>query len=362
MVCEISNTVPSEVFGEVRRSPLLPDRHPNPDFFVCDVFDAVPKGDLASMEHPIFSLSTKPDTRLRRYEQGGQFVEVTPSVKGLATVHDRDILIYCISQIIGALNEGRKVDRAVRLKARDLLTATNRMTNGQAYEGLKAALERLRGTTISTNIKTGGTETLDVFGLIERARIVRETRDGRMQDIEIVLSDWVFNAIEAHEVLTLHRDYFRLRKPLERRMYELARKHCGHQSEWSIGLEKLREKCGSNSTLKEFRRLVRNVVEQDQAHSHIPDYSVNLVERSNEVEKVVFVNRQTMDWRNSHMTSDLPPLSGDVHNAARQIAPGWDVHAIEQEWRSWCAGKACTPHNPSQHFLKFCMSWVERRG
>ena len=226
------------------------------------------------------------------------------------------------------------MDRIVRLKARDLLTATNRMTNGQAYEGLKTALERLRGTTISTNIKTGGTETLDVFGLIERARIVRETRDNRMQDIEIVLSDWVFNAIEAHEVLTLHRDYFRLRKPLERRMYELARKHCGHQSEWSIGLEKLREKCGSNSTLKEFRRLVRSIVEQDRAHSHMPDYAVNLVERSNEVEKVVFVNRQTMDRRNSQMTSDLPPLSGDVHDAARQIAPGWDVHAVEQEWRS----------------------------
>ena len=51
------------------RSPLLPDRHPTPDFFVCDIFDAVPKGDMASMEHPIFSLSTKPDHRIRRYQK-----------------------------------------------------------------------------------------------------------------------------------------------------------------------------------------------------------------------------------------------------------------------------------------------------
>ncbi len=348
--------------GDAGRSPLLPDRHPTPDFFVCDVFDAVPKGDLASMEHPIFSLSTKPDTRLRRYEQGDQFVEVTPSVKGLATVHDRDILIYCISQVIGALNEGRPVDRTIRLRAHDLLTATNRMTNGQAYEGLKSALERLRGTTISTNIKTGGTETLDVFGLIERARIVRETRDGRMQDIEIVLSDWVFNAIEAHEVLTLHRDYFRLRKPLERRMYDLARKHCGHQAEWSIGLDRLREKCGSNSTLKEFRRLVRTVVAQDQTHGHLPDYSVVLVDRPNDVEKVVFTNRQTMSRGKAVAAVSPPALPSETHDAARQIAPGWDIHVIEQEWRSWCQEKDCTPHSPVQHFLKFCMSWVERRG
>ncbi|WP_371158459.1 replication initiator protein A [Jannaschia sp. 2305UL9-9] len=347
--------------GGPSRSPLLPERHPSSDFFVCDVLDAVPKGDLASMEHPIFSLSTKPDTRLRRYEQGDHFVEVSPSVKGLATVHDRDILIYCISQIIAAINEGRQVDRTIRLKAHDMLTATNRMTNGQAYEGLKAALERLRGTTISTNIKTGGTETFDVFGLIERARVVRETREGRMQELEIVLSDWVFNAIEAREVLTLHRDYFRLRKPLERRMYELARKHCGHQSEWSIGLEKLKEKCGSNSTLKEFRRLVKSVVQQDEAHCHMPDYSVRLVERKADVEKVVFANRQTME-RRSDATRLPPPLSGETLQAARQIAPGWDVHVIEQEWRAWCLDKDCTPHSPAQHFLKFCLTWAERRG
>jgi len=91
-------------------------------------------------------------------------------------------------------------------------------------------MRRLQGTQIETNIVTGGAEQFDVFGIIERARIVRETRDGRMQEVEITLSDWVFNAIQHQEVLTLHRDYFRLRKPLERRMYELARKHCGRQS------------------------------------------------------------------------------------------------------------------------------------
>ena len=69
-----------------------------------------------------------------------------------------------------------------------------------------------------------------MFSLIDRARITRQTREGRMMDVEITLSDWVFNAIQSNEVLTLNRDYFRLRKPLERRIYELARKHCGRQT------------------------------------------------------------------------------------------------------------------------------------
>jgi hypothetical protein len=42
--------------------------------------------------------------------------------------------------------------------------------------------------------------------------------------------------------LTLNRDYFRLRKPIERRIYEIARKHCGRKKEWSIGLALLHKK------------------------------------------------------------------------------------------------------------------------
>jgi hypothetical protein len=62
---------------------LLPQRHQNHDLFICDVLDAIPKDDMASMEHPIFSLSTKPDTRVLRYEHRNVVVEIAPSVRGL---------------------------------------------------------------------------------------------------------------------------------------------------------------------------------------------------------------------------------------------------------------------------------------
>ena len=133
-------------------------------------------------------------------------MEVRPSSDGLATIHDRDILIYCISHLIKAINEGREVSQTVRFQASDLLKATNRMVTGRGYALLKSAMERLSGTRISTNITTGGKEIFETFGLIERAKIVKQTRDGRMQEVEVKLSDWVFNAIKAHEVLTLSRD------------------------------------------------------------------------------------------------------------------------------------------------------------
>lgn len=340
------------------RSPLLPDRYPTPDFFVCDVIDAAPKGDMASMEHPIFSLSTKPDHRIRRYEHGSVFIEIQPSSQGLATVHDRDILIYCISQLMTAVNADAPLSPVVRFKAHDLLKATNRVTSGEGYMALKAALERLRGTQISTNIVTGGQETFEVFGLIERAKIVRETREGRMQEVEVKLSDWVFNAIKNHEVLTLHRGYFRLRKPLERRMYELARKHCGKKDEWRISLDVLQKKCGSASTEKEFRRLVNTIADEDRLHSHIPDYAVTL----ESTDMVVFRNRGSVpSCRTLGETKPtfIPSLKPETYHDARILAPKWDVHFIESEWREWMTE---TPRDPEAAFLGFCKKWYERRG
>ena len=55
---------------------LLPLRHQQHDLFVCDVADAVLKDDMASMEHPFFSLSKKPELNIRRYENGDRWVEV----------------------------------------------------------------------------------------------------------------------------------------------------------------------------------------------------------------------------------------------------------------------------------------------
>ena len=331
------------------RSPLLPDRHPQQDLFVCDIVDAVPKGDMSSMEHPIFSLSTKPDMRPRRYERSDNWIEISPSRYGLATVHDRDVLIYCISQCMAALNEGRKVHRSMRFKAYDLLVATNRQTSGRGYELLKDALRRLQGTQIETNLRQGGKEYFKVFGLIDSAEIVRETRDGRMLDVEITLSEWVFDAIENNHVLTLSRHYFFLRKPLERRLYELARKHCGTQAEWKIGLDKLRDKCGSGSTVKEFRRLVGKIIDDDAQHDHMPDYAFS-IDGDNMAVRPKKKSLQT--------ALPLPVASLLVNGAtieeARRVAPGWDMRNLEDEWRSWVIEKGIAVRDADAHFLSFC--------
>lgn len=92
---------------------------------------------------------------------------------------------------------------------------------------------------------------------------MREEGKWRLDYCEVVLSDWLMRAIEANEVISISEDYFRLRRPLERRLYEIARKHCGAQPKWQIGLANLQNKTGSNAPLKKFRLNLRQIIEDD---------------------------------------------------------------------------------------------------
>ncbi len=333
---------------------LLPDRYSQHDLFICDVADAVIKDVMPQMEHPFYSLSKKPETNIRRYEHNGNWLEITPSVKGLATIYDKDILIYCISKLIDRLKQGQPIGRRVRINSRELLIFTNRGTAGKDYKALQEAIDRLAGTRISTNIRTGDEEQYDSFGLVDAASIRRKHGlDGRLLWCEVKLSDWVFSAITAREVLTLHRDYFRLKKPTERRVYELARKHCGQQDRWNCSLWILHKKAGSRSSLKEFRRAVRYLAK----HDHLPDYHVAFDEEN---DKVIFTNRGTVS---SALTEQdeayVSPLRPGTYEQARKIAPGWDIYRIEREWREWLMEP---PRDADAAFLGFCRKWYEKRG
>jgi len=325
---------------------LLPDHHPTGDFFLCDIFEAPPKDDLGSMEHPMFSLATRPDRRILSYDHNGTQVTVTPSVRGRATIHDKDILIYCISQLMAALNAGRTISKVIHLRAHDLMVATNRETSGDGYARLRDAFERLAGTRITTNLATDKVETTTGFGLIESWQIVRRSRGGRMMSVSVTLSDWLYRAVLSKSVLTLSRDYFRLRKPLERRIYELARKHCGRQAEWRISVDTLLKKSGSASPRRVFRKMLRDMIAAD----HLPDY--HMAEAPGDM--IHF------RLRAGAMAAGPPPtLSPETLDAARALAPGADVYALQEAWQQmWRATGSPRLCAPDRAFL----GWVRKQG
>ncbi|MCV3273793.1 replication initiator protein A [Roseobacter sinensis] len=319
------------------------------DFFVCDFFGVSPKHDLASMEHPIFSLSTRPDRRILSYTHNDIEMTITPSVKGRATIFDADILIFCISQLMAALNAGKTVSRRLTLTAHDLLQATQRETSGDSYRRLRDAFERLAGTRITTNIRTGPkedpVETTTGFGLIESWEIVRRTRAGRMVSVSVTLSEWLYRAVVSKSVLTLSREYFSLRKPLERRLYELARKHCGRQPDWVVSVEVLLKKSGSTSPRRVFRAMVREIIRAD----NLPDYV--LEERPGDLIAVT-PRAAVID------PGEAPVLRPETLEEARQRCPGQDVYALEARWRAFWAQTGRRPlRAPDKAFL----GWLDRQ-
>ncbi|MEM1328600.1 MAG: replication initiator protein A [Bacteroidota bacterium] len=203
-----------------------------------------------------------------------------------------------------------------------ILVATNRKTSGEGYKLLKKALDRLKGVSVKTNIKTNKREITSAFGLIESYNIVESSRvKKRMVKLEITLSDWFYNSILGKEVLTINRDYFRLGKALERRLYEIARKYCGRQDAWQIRLTKLKEKTGSTSHLDKFRYFIRAIAKSN----HLPDYRIQL----DEDDKVHFFKTSE-----SLPIDEMPTIQRRTIEKGRKLTEnsGKDFNAIHQQF------------------------------
>lgn len=307
------------------------------------------------------------------YEHDDTKIEIIPSTRGLPTVFDRDILIYCISKLMHLKNSGKPIGPKVRLTAHDLLVSTNRPTNNLGYERLEASLERLAGTVVKTTIETGDEATVSGFALISRFEYNRKgsMHAERLRYLEITLSEWLFRAVDTAEVLTISRDYFLLRSPLDRRLYELARKHCGAKERWRISMDKLQKKCGSKQERKHFMKHMRETALADQ----LPEYRVEL-----EHDFVVFIKRETENAQSKPAVSPAPAqstaaitlssrttgrakgihISSDAIERVREILPGIDAYWLESTYREWAVNLE-PAQNEDARFLKWAPSFMKKQ-
>jgi plasmid replication initiation protein len=148
-------------------------------------------------------------------------------------------------------------------------------SRGIYWSSRNAATARtaIGGTRIKTEIETNGKVITEAFGWIDGYQVITE-KSGTLLEFSVTLPPWVYNAILGDEVLSIGRDYFDL-GPLERRLYELARKHLGRQAEWKIAIAKLKAKAvGDGGTLRDFRYNLRAIAERG-----LPGFQIELSER-----------------------------------------------------------------------------------
>ena len=320
------------------------------ELFTCEILETPFKDEMESMSHPFYALSTKPNKQKFLYESpNGQSLEIIPSGLGMATIMDKDILIYCISHAMQEFNKTGIVPKHIEFSSYDLLNTIGRKTGGTDYKRLEEALNRLRGTTVITSIPNGDVTIKVGEGLISKWKATHKTESGKILSSQLTLSDWTIAGIENSKVKTLHGDYFLLRRPIDKRLYEIVKRHIGSDNTWKISIDNLYHRTGSKSPLREFRRLIKASVESN----HLPEFDLSYSHTNNNV--LIFTRRTTKQIKGMK-----PNLSTEAYEKARKAAPSYDVYYLESEWLKFWEQNGCkTLKKPDGAFISFCKKRYE---
>lgn len=237
-------------------------------------------GERTVAEFPFFALSKHPQMTPMVFENGSARIEINPSKTGVATIYDKEILLYIASLMAERMERGEKVDRVMSFTANDLFRVTSTNPSARSYDMLKASLARLQGTQIITNIETGGEGSDSAFSWLLKADIKyikASNGDRRVKKIEVMVCDWLYRAIlQDKRIAAYHLAFFKL-GPIERRLYELAKFNCVDETGFEIDMETLalRVGCAADKRgLEHFKRQLRSVADNQT----LPEYEVRLTE------------------------------------------------------------------------------------
>lgn len=235
------------------------------------------RGERSLMAFPFFALSKNAWMKPLAYATSTVSIEVRPSARGVATIYDKEIVLYIASLMASKLEQGLPVAQDFVFTAHDLFTVTGANHSARSYGRLADALERLQGTQIRTNIEAGGEGEDGFFSWLSEARLqYARSRNGekRLKAVKVRLCDWLFRAIlRDRQVLDYAATYFQL-GPIERRIYEVARSTCVDDEALEIDLQTFRLQIGFQNHLANFRMAIRQIATEDT----VPDYHLQLVE------------------------------------------------------------------------------------
>lgn len=233
------------------------------------------RGERSVMDFPFFALSKVPVLKPLEFKQGDSSIQIRPSATGIATMYDKEIILYIASLMAQEIRRGGKVDQEFTFTAHDFfrITGVSRPSK-RDYQRFTDALERLQGTQIKTNIETGSRIDRGWFSwLSEAAANYTKLPNGeeQLRNVKVRLCAWLHRAIQVDgHIYSYHHDYFRL-GTIERRIYEIAHCHCEGE-EVEMPIELLSAKVGSTASLAKFKQHLKDV----EAEDRLPEYRVSL--------------------------------------------------------------------------------------
>ena len=137
-------------------------------------------------------------------------------------MQDADLLLYFITKIMQLIYEDKIVARRITFTCYDYLKRIGRVMSNSTYAQVIKSLQRLSSMTLRIN-KKEGTE----FYLIDSFYCYKNEATRKLEKIEVVLSDRLYNEVVSKKIITINPNYLKL-KPLEKKIYQLAKIHCRH--------------------------------------------------------------------------------------------------------------------------------------
>src|SRR3546814_7914548 len=222
------------------------------------------RGERSLMAFPFFALSKGKWTKPLAYKTDTVSIEIVATSKGVATIYDKEVLLYIASLMVAKLEAGVGVSQDFYFTAHDLFRVTGVNGSARSYARLSDALERLQGTQIKTNIEAGGEGQAGFFSWLSEAQLhytKTKTGDQRLKAVKVRLCDWLYRAIlRDRRVLDYAPSYFQL-GPIERPLYEVARSACVHVAV-DFALAELRLPLGYQCSLKHLRYDLKRIAYQ----------------------------------------------------------------------------------------------------
>ena len=253
---------------------------------------------LFASEFPLFSL--KLDKKISEYKftnKNGTTITINSTKFGRATMQDADLWLYCITKMMQLIYEEKTLTRRIVFTGYDYLKKTGRNTAGPNYQQIIDSLQRLSSTRLETN-KTIETWKVGAgLGLIDSYGYIKDEKTGKTIRIEVVLPEWLYTEVLSKKIVTINPKYLEL-KPLEKRLYQLAKIHCRNSQNTEFSLNYFAEKVGSFEVLRNFRIKIKKI----QKTQPLPEFLIHYDQKE---DKVRFTLREQNDADKSQVKSRM---------------------------------------------------------
>lgn len=268
--------------------------------FVAEDKDLTPRNIQDIMAYPYFSLSKRKRVSPIRFESkdGNIRIEVEGLERvGIASIYDGDFLIWAATQIRRQHERTGEAPRTVFFTPNQVLRHLGKKVGGENYKQLENTLERLKTTYIRTTVRSEHLEKRGGFSWLDDWTTHENRKTGEPLMWTMTLSNWLYQGIlQDDNILSLNPAYYLLSGGLEKRLYQIARKHAGIQPwGWALPMETLYAKTGSDEELKFFAHKIRTFSKESYP---ILEYAMN-VHRDEEtnIEMVRFTPRDQLPKR-----------------------------------------------------------------